>query len=201
MDDLIMEIPGAATPEFCEKLIERYEKEDRAIRRGLVGPLGDYRPEVRDSHNLEIHQLPHWNDAVAEIRGMLFSRLTKYLDDIHTEITGSLYQGGYDSSYTILRYDPGSQGYDWHNDFMYDNHPDRIGCRTVTWLFYLNECGGGETEFRWGRKIKPETGKVVFFPSCWSMVHRGCPVTEGSKYVSVGWFMSTWNKGIGRDVL
>ena len=81
-------------------------------------------------------------------------------------------------------------------DCKVDYHPDKFGVRTVTWLFYLHECGGGETEFKYGRKIKPETGKVVFFPSTWCMIHRGCPVTEGQKYLCVGWFYSTWNSGL-----
>ena len=66
-------------------------------------------------------------------------------------------------------------------------------------ILYLNEdFEGGETEFLNGRKIKPETGKLVLFPSTWCMVHRGCPVTEGQKYLCVGWFYSTWNAGLDR---
>ena len=198
MDDLVMEIPGAATPEFCEMMIKKFEQEDRTVQPGLIGPRAEVDKTVRDSHNLEMHLLPDWEGVGEDVRKMLFSRLKTYLDEIHVGKTRSLYQNGYDGSYTMMRYDPGSVGYDWHNDFSYDNHPSRPGCRTVTWLFYLNECGGGETEFKWGRKIKPETGKLVFFPSTWCMVHRGCPVTEGQKYLCVGWFYSTWNAGLDR---
>ena len=191
MDDLVMEIPGAATPEFCEMMIKKFEQEDRTVQPGLIGPRAEVDKTVRDSHNLEMHLLPDWEGVVEDVRKMLFSRLKTYLDEIHVGKTRSLYQNGYDGSYTMMRYDPGSVGYDWHNDFSYDNHPSRPGCRTVTWLFYLNECGGGETEFKWGRKIKPETGKLVFFPSTWCMVHRGCPVTEGQKYLCVGCLLYT----------
>ena len=200
MDDLIMEIPGAATPEFCEMMIEKFEQEDRsgsrAVQRGMIGPQALVDTKVRDSHNLEMNLLPTWTPIVKELREMLFSRCVKYLDEIHCGLTGSLYANGYDTSYTMMRYDPGSVGYDWHNDFMFDNDDPLGGVRTITWLFYLNECEGGETEFKWGRKIKPEAGKLVFFPSSWTMVHRGCPVTEGTKYICVGWFNSTWNKGL-----
>ena len=143
MDELIMEIPEAATPGFCEMLIKKFEQEDRAIQPGLIGPRAEVDKTVRDSHNLEMHMLPHWSGLVKEMRTMIFSRLKDYLDEIHVGLTRSLYAGGYDGSYTMMRYDPGSVGYNWHNDFSYDNSPDRVGVRTVTWLFYLNECGGG----------------------------------------------------------
>ena len=41
---------------------------------------------------------------------------------------------------------------------------------------YLNTLDyneGGITEFINGRKIKPDIGKILIFPSNWSFVHRG----------------------------
>ena len=192
-----MEIPGAATPEFCEALIEKFEQDSRA-RPALIGPAAVEDKKVRDSLNLEMNLYPDWKREVDELRGMIYSRLTKYLDEIHIGISCSLFSNGYDSSYTMMKYVPGSVGYTWHNDFMYDNFSNRDGCRTVTWLFYMNDADGGETEFKFGRKIKAETGKLVFFPSCWSMIHRGLPVHSGAKYLGVGWLYSTWNKGLDR---
>ena len=198
MNELVMEIPGAASPEFCDMMIDKYEADNRK-RAALVGPGGQEDKKVRDSTNLEMNLLADWKPVVDDLRGMIYSRLTKYLDDIHIGKTHSLFQNGYDSSYTMMKYVPGSVGYTWHNDFMYDNFYNRDGCRTVTWLFYLNECDGGETEFKFfDYKIKPEKGKLVFFPSCWSMVHRGLPINSGEKYLCVGWLYSTWNKGLDK---
>ena len=190
-----MEIPGAATPEFCQMMIDKYEADHRKYP-SKIGPEGAIDNKIRSSVNLEMASYPEWNDVVAELRAMIFSRMTKYLDDIHTGLTKSMYQGGYDSSYSLLKYVPDTVGYTWHNDFMWDDVTPRNGVRTITWLFYLNECEGGETEFYWGRKIKPEAGKLVFFPSCWTFVHRGLPVISGEKYLAVGWLLSTWNQGI-----
>jgi len=192
-----MEVPGAFSPEFCNMMIEKFEAEGKAKAPGRIGPWAEVIPEIRDSLNLEMHLTKNWAPIVENIRDVLFVKVQAYLDDIHTEITGSLYAGGYDANYTMMKYSPGSVGYDWHNDFMYDDDPNRIGCRTVTWMIYLNECEGGETEFKFGKKVKPETGKVVFFPSTWCMIHRGCPVISGNKYLCVGWFYSTWNKTAG----
>ena len=190
-----MEIPEAATPEFCQMLIDKYEADTRK-RTAQIGPEGATDATVRSSVNLEMNLLPEWRGVVEDLRSMIYSRLTPYLDDIHTGMTRSLFQGGYDSSYSLLKYLPGTVGYTWHNDFMWDDFSPRNGVRTVTWLFYLNKCDGGETEFHWGRKITPETGKLVFFPSCWTFVHRGLPINSGEKYLGVGWLYSTWNQGL-----
>lgn len=190
-----MEISGAATPEFCSDLIDKFEADTRK-RAALVGPGAEEVKTIRDSTNLEMNLMPDWKAEVDDIRGMIYSRLCEYLDKIHVEGTKSLWKDGYDSSYTMMKYVPGSVGYTWHNDFCFDNFSNRGGVRTVTWLFYLNECDGGETEFINGRTITPETGKLVLFPSCWTMVHRGLPINTGEKYLCVGWLYSTWDKGL-----
>ncbi len=194
-----MEIPGAATPEFCQMMIKKYEADVRK-RKALVGPEARYEKETRDSLNLEMNAYPEWDSVVADLRGMVYSRLDKYVTEVHQGKTDSLFLGGYDSSYTMMKYEEGGAGYQWHNDFIFDHNTDRGGVRTVTWIFYLNECEGGETEFSWGTKIKPETGKLLFFPSAWTFVHRGCAVTKGVKYACVGWIMSTFDKDIGKTV-
>ena len=197
MDDFIMEIPGAATPEFCQLMIDKYELDTRK-QAAMVGPAAEVRKEIRSSINLEMNLLPDWKPIVDDIRGMIFSRLVEYVDNIHVGKLKSLYQNAYDSSYTMMKYTPGPVGYDWHNDFLYDTFSGRGGVRTVTWLFYLNDCDGGETEFINGKKVKCETGKLVLFPSDWTMLHRGCPVNTGEKYLCVGWIYSTWNKDLDK---
>ena len=198
MDDLIMEIPGAATPEFCDALIEKFDGDWRSGT-ARIGPQGVHDKNVRDSTNLEMNLLADWKSEVDDLRAMIYSRLPKYLDEIHVGKTMSLFEGGYDSSYTMMKYVPGSVGYTWHNDFMYDDFSPNGGVRTVTWLFYINDdYEGGETEFHWGRKIKPEQGKLVLFPSTWCMIHRGNPVITGTKYLGVGWLYSTWNRGLSK---
>ena len=195
MDDFIVEFSGAATPEFCEMIIKRYESDIRK-RRALIGPNAEYIKEVRDSINVEINRYPEWGPIVDDIRNMIYSRLHIYIETVHSGLTKSLWSGGYDSDYIVMKYEPDGHGYSWHNDFMYDI--DYGGVRTITWLFYLNDCEGGETEFRNGPKVSCETGKLVLFPSDWTMVHRGLPPIGGPKYLAVGWIMSKWNKELDK---
>jgi len=60
------------------------------------------------------------------------------------------------------------------------------GC-IVSSMFYLNDVAkGGETELPYqGIKVKPEAGKLIFFPSSYTHVHRGIPPKSNVKYILV----------------
>jgi hypothetical protein len=68
---------------------------------------------------------------------------------------------------------------DWHID--YSHEMDRI----LNFIIYLNE-NESCTEFLNGRKIKPQFGKIAFFPSTWTYTHRCQPIKQGYKYVLTG---------------
>ena len=60
--------------------------------------------------------------------------------------------------------------------------------RVVTYLWYLNDIEeGGETEFWSSYRIKPEAGKLVFFPATWTYPHRGMIPISHDKYIITGW--------------
>ena len=85
MDDLIMEISGAATPEFCRMMIDKYENDHRKLA-AMVGPDATVDKQTRDSLNLEMNLYPEWKSVVDDLRGMIYSRLTTYLDEIHLSL-------------------------------------------------------------------------------------------------------------------
>ena len=62
--------------------------------------------------------------------------------------------------------------------------------RVMAYTLYLNSVEeGGETEFLYqGVKIKPEPGKLVFFPAYYTHPHRGNPIYKGVKYIVSGWY-------------
>jgi hypothetical protein len=63
-------------------------------------------------------------------------------------------------------------------------------CRIIAYTLYLNDIDqGGETEFLYqGVKVKPEAGKVLFFPTGFMYPHRGNPIYDGYKYIVTGWY-------------
>ena len=86
----------------------------------------------------------------------------------------------------IQRYYKGKGKYIKHNDFAIKW--DEKKYRVVTFLWYLNDVTeGGETEFWGSHKIKPEAGKLILFPACWSFPHSGLMPISHDKYILTGW--------------
>ena len=76
--------------------------------------------------------------------------------------------------------------YIYHQDFMTDWETKKY--RVITFLWYLNDVvEGGETEFWAKYKVKPEAGKLLFFPSTWTYPHRGMMPISNDKYIITGW--------------
>jgi hypothetical protein len=61
--------------------------------------------------------------------------------------------------------------------------------RIMAFILYLNTVKeGGETEFLYQTKrIKPQQGRLVMFPTSYTHVHRGNPPLKGDKYILTGW--------------
>jgi prolyl 4-hydroxylase len=101
----------------------------------------------------------------------------------------------------IVKYEVGGQ-YKDHHDFLhpgesyYEEQMKRGGQRTHTVLLYLNDnFSGGETNFpSIGKKIKPETAKIVVWSNLnddgtldYDSIHAGLPVISGTKYIATIW--------------
>ena len=89
-----------------------------------------------------------------------------------------------DSGYDLLRYETG-QFYKQHTD-SFKAQPRAVSCS-----FALNDdYEGGEWAF-WDKevKIKPKKGSVVMFPSNFMYPHEILPVTKGTRYSIITWFI------------
>ena len=93
------------------------------------------------------------------------------------------------------------QEYKYHNDYFWGSDVDKYcnvsGQRTYTCMIYLNDnFEGGETDFWYlGIKIKPKTGKAVFWKNSEGLgnenkgsLHAGSPVISGEKVIITKWF-------------
>ena len=80
------------------------------------------------------------------------------------------------------------QGYhQWHWETLPDS---KMGERVLTWMTFLKVPEeGGETEFLYQkRRIKPEVGTTLVWPSYFTHLHKGNMVIKGEKYYITGWF-------------
>ena len=75
----------------------------------------------------------------------------------------------------------------WHCE----NFTKDTATRVLAWMIYLNDIppGEGETEFIWQkRRIQPQAGTCLLWPTSFTHTHRGNPVYSTSKYIATGWY-------------
>lgn len=186
--DFIFEIPNNLSPEVCEDIIKRFEKDDRKIR-GRTANKDD--TLVKHSTDLLLSGLDDWKDIDTYLHNKLQEGLKEYrkhLSNVCGTADTSVF-GGYDSGYQIQRTVTGGF-YSWHHDQEFDSR------RSITFVWYLNtfhhvEDGGG-TAFHpsiGGKIINPEQGKLLLFPALWPFVHMGLPLVtdKKNKYICTGW--------------
>jgi hypothetical protein len=182
--EFIYEIEDALPKEICEKMIERFQKDDR---KSSSRTLSGYLPDVRKSTVLNFSQLSDWKDVDNIIFDVVSKSLKKYQKYILNYTTDIIKFGDIkDEGYFIQEMKEG-EFYIWH----VDSNGSMNVHRNYSILIYLNtleEDQGGCTEFWCGKKVRPKQGKVLIFPSCWTYIHRGAPVKNGGvKYVCGTW--------------
>ena len=92
----------------------------------------------------------------------------------------------YDCGFLIKKYDKNKGKFIYHNDFIIEKKNNMY--RIITFIWYLNDVEeGGETEFCGDFTIRPEVGKLIFFPASWCYPHRGKMPISSDKYIITGW--------------
>ena len=184
-DDLIYEKRNALTPTFCQEIIQRFRHDERKSQ-GIT-TSGEINLDVKKSMDLGISNLDEWEPTDAVLFTSLAEHLENYAKKIFHIIEQDLWTNEIkDSGYNVKRYRPGDY-YNWH----VDSQANQGWMRSIACIWYLNDViEGGETEFAYGQKIKPETGKILLFPAVWTYPHRGLPPKNNDKYI-ITTFVST----------
>jgi hypothetical protein len=193
MDDRFIWIDETSLDvDLCQHLIQKYELESF---KSLATTIGGY-SNVLQATEVNITSLDSWKDEDDK----LFKTLNKSLDqyrvflkeELMIDFTADMLV---DSGYKIKRYN-GDDGdhFDWHQDYCSDDSYGKGASRFISYIWYLNDVDGGETEFINGYKIIPRAGKLVFFPSTWTYVHRGnSPPSGTQKYICSGFLYAQSN--------
>jgi hypothetical protein len=172
-------------PDFCNHVIDKFEKEKRKSP-GTTGNRIDR--TVKRSTDFRItFSDKKWNDEAKIFHNTLgvdIQEYSKYLLDIMPDNYVNISQQITDSGYQIQRTDPGDF-YTWHSDAMASV---QLGVRLFTYIWYLNDVEvDGYTEFFRKVKIQPKRGRLLMFPASWDYIHRGYPPKHETKYIVTGW--------------
>lgn len=182
----IYEIHSTLTPEFCKKVIDLFEADERKAP-GLVGTFRELNKEVKTGTDLPISVFDEWK----EIDGVFFKNLAACLEEIQKVIPWVVITG--DFGYQIQRTTPGERyNYHYDTDGPFTEGPQSPNRRQLVVIWYLNTVQeGGETEFMLQDvKVKPEVGKLIFFPPFWTHYHRGVSPISETKYICTTWIRS-----------
>jgi len=178
--ELTFIIPDNLSHDICASMIARYERDVR-------------KQNVPFKYTaLRITSYPDWGDIDTLLYSKLNESLTSYFKHCETLVKSTMFYNTTmsikDTGYNIQRYRRGETD-DWHSDFK--ECEGNVTYLTYMWcLNTLEEDDGGCLSFAHGMKIRPETGKLIIFPSTWTNVYRSDEVLKRtSKYIMVGYLM------------
>lgn len=181
--------------ELCSDIIEKYKNENGNHYEGVMG--GGLDKNVKDTRDFVIPANDLWESINDTLSYELHKNLKTYIQKIndkpnfHKEenygmdfkhFPEKLYQSYH---YMIHKYSKQIGKYVYHDDSTFETDKTRV----IAFIWYLNEVEeGGETEFFGGSfRVKPETGKLLLFPSVWTFPHRGNIPISSDKYIITGW--------------
>jgi hypothetical protein len=168
---------------FCKEIIEKFGSDSRRRQGAIQG--GAINREVKKCTDLSIEEITNWGAESTRINGAFtkaFEDYQKYLKlnvfgEDKAYIVDKLFTGKniVRNTFTLRKYQVGDY-FKWHID--YNPSISRI-CNFIIYLNDHEAC----TEFLDGKKIKPEAGKIVFFPTTWVHAHCGQVVKNDAKYM------------------
>lgn len=179
--DLICEFKNSLDKDFCRNCILKFESDPKK-HTGKV--LSGVNLDIKKTTDLEISGNPLWVKEDEHLYKNVKEKFAEYRAKYRESF--NFFDSFYDvkdTGYNMQKIKPGEY-YKWHHDSLSNNNRERL----LTFIWYLNDVHvGGHTEFIDGTKIKPETGKLIFFPSTWTYVHQGSPPISNTKYIIGGW--------------
>jgi predicted 2-oxoglutarate/Fe(II)-dependent dioxygenase YbiX len=183
LHEYIVVIKNALTDPLCDAILEEFKNSDE-WQDTVVGK-GTVEKNVRNCETVVI-SYPHIIEKNKKIRLKLdkyiFASASKCIQEYNTKYPHCNIEE--DSGYELLKYSEGGF-YIQHVDSFKDRP------RSVSCSFLLNDdFEGGEFAFFDGKlKYKLGKGDAVMFPSNFMYPHEVMPVTKGTRYSIVTWFI------------
>jgi predicted 2-oxoglutarate/Fe(II)-dependent dioxygenase YbiX len=183
VNDYIVVFENVITPALCDAVLLEFSNEDE-WQKTVIGN-GRVSDEIRNAETVVL-SYPHVIAKNAEIRvnldkaifasaGLAIQKYNKKFDNCKIQE---------DSGYELLRYKDG-QFYIQHTDSFKDR-PRAVSCS-----FALNDDyeGGEFAFFDRELKYKLKKGSCIMFPSNFMYPHEIMPVTSGTRYSIITWFI------------
>ena len=183
INDYIVVLEGALTHALCDAVLEEFSAEEEWTKTVVGG--GEVKSNIRSADTVVI-SYPHVMEKNPKVRKKLDQYVFSSAADVIRRYREKfpLCNIEEDSGYELLRYKEG-QFYIQHTD-SFKARPRAVSCS-----FALNDdYEGGEWGF-FNREftIKAPKGAAVLFPSNFMYPHEIMPVTKGTRYSVITWFV------------
>jgi hypothetical protein len=194
LDKYIYINKNSLSSDFCIELIKLFEN-DTNKKEGRT--LSGVNKSIKDTTDMDIPDNDEkWFRYHSLLNNELKRNIKKYLDMLNNTNNyineTNLKYIFFDNtnlkrgSLLMQKYTRNKGKYVYHNDFFVDSKIQQN--RVITFLWYVNTVEeGGETCFGESFKIKPEQGKLILFPACWTFPHCGKMPISSDKYIITGW--------------
>ena len=194
LDKYIYINKNSLSSDFCIELIKLFEN-DTNKQEGLT--LSGVNKSIKDTTDMNIPDNDEkWYKYHSLLNNELKRNIKKYLDMLNntnnclneTKLKYIFFDNTNLKRGSLLmqKYTQNKGKYIYHNDFFVDAKIQQN--RVITFLWYVNTVEeGGETCFGESFKIKPEQGKLILFPACWTFPHCGKMPISSDKYIVTGW--------------
>ncbi len=194
MNEYIYQNKNSLSQELCDDIINRFDNEDNKYDGVTYSGINK---NTKDTNDFIIPDNNEWNEINNILSDELYKNLKLYINYLNDKDNfkedknyGNIYKVLSNevhlvNNFMIQKYKRNIGKYIYHEDGSIENKQYRI----ITYLWYLNDIDeGGETEFFGGSfKVKPEIGKIIFFPAFWCFPHRGNIPISNDKYIITGW--------------
>jgi hypothetical protein len=183
LEDFIKVYDNIITKDLCDKILDEYKNCDHwqqtLVGEGIIDT---------NSRNCSVVQLssPEIIDNNFEIRKFIDVELHQQLLEVVKKYSEefSQFAPSIDTGYDLLRYETG-QFYKQHTDSFLQQQ------RSISCSICINDdyCGGEFAFFDREIMVKGEKGSVIVFPSNFMYPHEIMPVTKGTRYSIITWYV------------
>jgi predicted 2-oxoglutarate/Fe(II)-dependent dioxygenase YbiX len=183
LKDYIYIVKNALSLDLCNEILNEFVNSDEWA--DTVIGSGKIEKTIRNCETIVIsypHIIQKNNEARHKLDNAIFDGAAKCIKEYNTKFSHCRIQE--DSGYELLRYSEGC---------FYKQHTDSFKARprAVSCSFILNDDfeGGEFAFFDRELKYKLEKGDALMFPSNFMYPHEVMPVTKGTRYSIVTWFI------------
>jgi predicted 2-oxoglutarate/Fe(II)-dependent dioxygenase YbiX len=183
LEDYIYIAKNALTHKVCDEILNEFVNSDEWADTE-VGP-GVVKKNIRNCETIVIsypHVIQKNNEVRHKLDNAIFDGAAKCIKEYNTKFSHCKIEE--DSGYELLKYPEGC---------FYTEHTDSFKARprAVSCSFILNDNfeGGEFAFFNRELKYKLEKGDALLFPSSFMYPHEVMPVTKGTRYSIITWFI------------